>query len=821
MGAIVRPGRRHATAAIRALAAGAIVCIAILGSAHSVASRETILTPEQEAWLDVRDRTIVLGTDNYRPYVSFDDRGDLIGITGDYLRLIEERLDITIDSRELPGFSEVLDAAAAREVDVVPNVVFSDDRDFLVFTDTYITLIDRIIVRIDAESDYMLADLGGKRLASVDGYAVTDFIDDAFPEIEVVRVSSEVEGLRSLSTGAVDVLVADLGVVSHAVQEEGITNLKVAGTVDSVSEQRFGVRSDEPILRDILDIGLATITESERDAIRDRWVQLGVTEENSSVALLVLVGLVAVVSAIAAVAVFAWNRTLRRNVNRHTEDLRRELEGHERTELQRSRLALAIAQAVELVLVADADWTVRYLNPTYERVSGFEEAHLAGCPAAALFADVADRDTFDDARVAVERVGVWQGRLALRGQGDRTVLVEGSIASFTLPSGEPGGYVGTLRDSTREEHLQSELQRTDRLRAVGTLAAGIAHDFNNLLTPILSGAELAAETDDDVRRGVYLRSIQDAALRATDLVRQVQSYSREQRTETTTFDVVAVVDEACELISHHRPADVVVEVEVSDQPVVVRGDPSQFHRLVMNLLTNALQAMEPAGGRLRVELDRVAVGAGGDVAQLVVSDTGIGIDDAVRDRIFEPYYSTRAPSGGTGLGLFTVVGIIDALEGDIDVVSERHAGTSVYVTLPIASGDAVAPDNRDRGGSSIAGRQVLLVDDDDMVLGVLTAVLRGQGHDVTSCRSGAEALDVIDAGQPFDLLVTDLGMPGIRGDELARIVQERCPDLPVIVLTGHHDVDSLDTRWSVLAKPVTGVTLSECVREATSDPIRA
>ncbi len=576
----------------------------------------------------------------------------------------------------------------------------------------------------------------------------------------------------------------------------------------------------------------SAVADGERVAVGRPWMELGAPHQHVASGLVWVVGLVALISAIAIVVVLVWNRTLRRMVDRNTEDLRRGLREREVTEAQRSRLELAISHAAELVVVADADWSVRYLNPTYERVSGRSTADRVGRPLHELFIATADRDTLDDAHAGLERSSVWRGRLALLGRDSTTIPVEGAIASFTLPSGEPGGFVGTMRDARREVELQAELRQSERLRSVGTLAAGIAHDFNNLLTPILGATELIELTDDEERRARYLRLIRDAAIRAAELVQQVRMYSLDQDIEPERFDLRVVVLEAVELIRHTCSADIAVDCHVPEAPCVIDAVPSQLHQLVMNLLANAVQAMksggrlrvglhelERSGGRLRVglnELERTGATTGERHVELVVADTGVGIDGEARRRLFEPYFSTRADAGGTGLGLFAVAGIVQTLDGRIDVEGERGVGTTVRVTLPVDGGpigraraDVIGPGSGDRRPA-----QILVVDDNAVVLDVLESILGERGDVVTSAASAHDALASFDAGRRFDLLLTDLDMPETRGDELARRIRQRCPDIPIVMLTGHYDTEALEADWSVLLKPIGLAALAEAIESA-------
>jgi signal transduction histidine kinase/ActR/RegA family two-component response regulator len=379
-----------------------------------------------------------------------------------------------------------------------------------------------------------------------------------------------------------------------------------------------------------------------------------------------------------------------------------------------------------------------------------------------------------------------------------------------------------LRDS------EEQLRQAQKLEALGALAGGVAHDFNNILSIILGYAEIVqSELPMDSSHRVDVGKISDAAVRARTLVRQLLAFSRKQVLQPQVVDLNHVVAGVEPLLRPLIGEDVVLDVRLAPDLARITADPGQLEQVIINLAVNARDAM-PGGGRLCIETENVVLEprageypvAGGAAVMLAVSDTGIGMDTATRRRIFEPFFTTKPVGKGTGLGLATVYGIVRQSEGNITVFSEPGAGSTFRCYFPHAMTPgggaqlAVATPAPSRGAETI-----LIAEDEAELRSLMRRSLERQGYRVLQAGDGAEALDVAAKHDgPIHLLVTDVVMPRLSGNELASRLVERRPGVRVLFISGYsdeaieqHGVLTPDSVY--LEKPVSPDALSRRVRE--------
>lgn len=400
-----------------------------------------------------------------------------------------------------------------------------------------------------------------------------------------------------------------------------------------------------------------------------------------------------------------------------------------------------------------------------------------------------------------------------------------------IPVGEPGNRDAFMifSEITEKYELEKQLRHAQKMEAIGTLAGGIAHDFNNVLTPIMGYSEIlrfrmSQQKSMDQEADGYLHEILLAAKRAKNLVEQILTFSRSSEQKESVQYLHPIVKEVMKLMRSTLPATIKIEEDVNVNCGMVIVDPVLFHQVLINLCTNSLQAIGSNHGLISVTLKPATVRMDDkDWVELVVKDSGCGMDDATLERIFEPYFTTKEKEQGTGLGLAMVHGIIERQGGRISVESAPGDGTVFTVSLPVANEKSTKVEQvvsavEFRSGQ---GQKILLVDDDPQVVRVTGDILKSLGYEVTGTTSPNEALSIVgevEAGT-FALVITDLTMPELDGIELAEKLKAIEPDLPVIIISGYSEVLSKEEAQKVgiaacCTKPISFRGLAKVVSEA-------
>ena len=361
---------------------------------------------------------------------------------------------------------------------------------------------------------------------------------------------------------------------------------------------------------------------------------------------------------------------------------------------------------------------------------------------------------------------------------------------------------GTIQDislqvkaENEKRKLEAQLQQSQKMETIGTLAGGIAHDFNNLLASIMGFTELAIEdSQPETIQIENLKNVLVATQRATDLVSQILTFARQTDTEKNPIQVKQVLSEAIKLLHSTLPSTIKIRENIISKSAVMAA-PTQLHQVIVNLCSNAGHAMRESGGVLTIELTDVELGTtfidpnhlvkAGPHIQLSISDTGHGIAPEILQRIFDPYYTTKKPGEGTGIGLSVVQGIVRSHGGFITVDSKLGQGTCFTVSLPI-----IDHENITQAVSSIqsvgGNERILLVDDEMLVLQMGHQMLERLGYRVISRSSSLEAFELFKkASDQFDLVITDMTMPDLTGDRLAKRISNIRPDIPIILCTGY------------------------------------
>lgn len=401
-------------------------------------------------------------------------------------------------------------------------------------------------------------------------------------------------------------------------------------------------------------------------------------------------------------------------------------------------------------------------------------------------------------------------------------------ASPIFNKGEPVGFRGFIVDITEKKKLEFQLRQAQKMEAIGTLAGGIAHDFNNILSAVLGYTELSMSVADEgsILHGNLLK-IQKAGERARDLVRQILTFSRQSEQELVSIKVKPIVKEALKLLRASLPTTINIQTKIESERAIM-GDPTQIHQVLMNLCTNAAHAMSQGGGVLEVELTDEMLDARftrrhselseGMYVQLSVKDTGHGMSPDIAERIFNPFFTTKERGKGTGMGLSVVHGIVSSHGGVVTVDSTPGVGSTFHVYFPVTGTDPAYAKIEDIP-LPVGDERILFIDDEAFQVDLGRQMLEKLGYTVVTQTDGREALnDFRNDPDKFDLVITDMTMPGLTGDELAGKIMTIRPNIPVILCTGYSEQITEDGARAMgiqefIMKPVDMHKLSHAVRK--------
>ena len=461
------------------------------------------------------------------------------------------------------------------------------------------------------------------------------------------------------------------------------------------------------------------------------------------------------------------------------------------------RLATAVEQAAESVIISDRRGTIHYVNPAFERLSGFSSEDIVGKNFRILKSESHDKSFYREMWQTISSGKAWAGRISNRMKDGSLRQFETTISPIRDKNGAIVNFVSVNRDVTQEVALEAQLFQAQKMEAVGTLAGGIAHDFNNLLQVIQGYTEvLQVEVDQKKSSFEALQKIHRSAKRGAELTRQLLTFSRKVQSERRPLDLNREVEQVKRLLERTIPKMIEIELYLSESPSVVSADPIQVEQAIMNLAVNAKDAM-PEGGKIVIETERVELdeqfckthlGARpGEYVLLSISDTGHGMNREILEHVFEPFYTTKEVGKGTGLGLAMVYGIVKNHEGYILCYSEINTGTTFKIYLPAMeqSGQRQKPDKMEdlfKGGDET----ILLVDDEEYIRDLGVELLTDVGYKVLTATNGEEGLQLYQKEQKnIDLIILDLVIPGMGGKKCYEEIIKINPRAKILIVSGY------------------------------------
>jgi PAS domain S-box-containing protein len=500
----------------------------------------------------------------------------------------------------------------------------------------------------------------------------------------------------------------------------------------------------------------------------------------------------------------------------------------EHAQAELARLGAAVQQTADSIVITDVEGRIEYVNPAFERITGYSRDEALGQNPRILKSPKNDPAVYRDLWETITAGKVWVGQLLNRKKDGSEFTERVTISAVHDEAGRIVNYIAVKQDTTAQAQLEEQLRQSQKLEAIGQLAGGVAHDFNNLLTVIGGYSSiLLGKLPADSPHRASVEEIKKAGDRAGALTRQLLAFSRKQILQPKVLNLNTVVTDLEKMVRRLIGED--IDVLTIKSPVLgqIRADPGQIEQVLLNLIVNARDAM-PQGGKLTIETRNVILSEeaaqrraapAGSYVTFSVSDTGQGMDAAIQPRIFDPFFTTKGSGKGTGLGLATVYGIVKQSGGHIWVYSEVGSGSVFKIFLPRLDQppeselEAVAKEVPH--GTEL----ILLVEDEDQVRAILQHILEEQGYHVLAASNGAEALVLAqEPNRDIRLMITDVVMPQMGGRELAEQILITRPLLPVLFMSGYTDdaivrLGLLDQKINFIQKPFDSAAVARKVRE--------
>ncbi len=774
---------------------------------------------------------VVVGIDrDFPPYSFIDAQGRVAGFTVDLTRAVAEVMAFDVEFRA-GSYDEIVEALERGEVDVIPHLSASADLEQrFAFTLSHLEMSDAIFVRTDATGVFTEAHLHDRPTLVWQSGAIEDYLLQDQVAGEILPEASIAETMRRLAAGEGDCALVPHLTGLRLARELKLTNLRIAGPpIKSYTRSlSFGVRIEDRDLLERLDAGLTLVTTTDRyPQLYDAWFGVQDTAVSNQVLLrwLLWISLPLLLLILAAVA---WSASLRRTVARRTAELQESEE----------RLQGILDNAPMTIYMKDADGRYLLVNRQFEELVGRERHQMR---------DATDSEIFTPPQVAELRAR--DARVLASGEiyrceevfptasGSRTF----QSVRFPLHHADGGVYAvcAISADVTEQKHaeqdrqkLEAQMQQTQKLESLGVLAGGIAHDFNNLLMVILGNTGMVLqEVEPGGKAHARLLDVDSAGRRAAELCKQMLAYSGKGRFVIEPLDLSQLVEEMAHLLQASISKKSELRQELAAALPAFEADATQIRQVVMNLITNASEALgeDPGTITLRtgvMECDQRYLKqtylaeelAAGSYVFLEVADTGSGMDQDTRERIFDPFFSTKFV--GRGLGLAATLGIVRGHRGALEVDSTPRRGTVFRVLFPASDQPSPTLAAPEPGGLTASGDgTILVVDDEALVLNVARRVLERAGYRVLTAADGREGLEVFERhARDISLVLLDLTMPRMSGDQAVREMRRVKRDVRVLLTSGYNEREATGEiagphLAGYIQKPYVAAALLNKVRE--------
>jgi len=663
------------------LAACVITFISFTG-VPTMGQEGDLLTPEEQQWLSEHEGKIRYAPNpNYPPIAFVDEDGTFKGITADYIKLIEQKLDFRFERVYYDTWNEMVASARQGKVDLIGAIQNTPERrEFLRFTTPYVTIPNSIVVRENLEGTLTPDIMAGMKVVIVEGYSSYDYVESTYPDIMLEPVRDNPAGLQMVSFGRADAMITDLAVASYFIEKLGIANLRVAGSIDYTWELCFGLKKDWPVLQSILQKVLDDISPEEKVAIYRKWVNIPGVDIWKEVIVPLLIGLGVVVLIVGSVSILIWNRSLNRKIQQRTAELTKELTERKQAEEKLREQAQILEQVHDIVIGTDLDGYILSWNRGAERVYGYSAEEALGRHISFMYEDEQHRDAFYQQVIKpLLEEGSYDVEVEVLTKTGEEKCIHLSLSPISDNDGNIAMICGYGIDITERKKLD---QLKDEFISL------VSHEMRSPLTVITGAVNTVLTEGARLSQEETRQLLKDAALETESLSRLLGNLLELSRIQANRLSLHAeamsvrkvvqgTIEEVKRQSSRH---EFVVDLPKELPPVY--ADELRLERILYNLLENAVK-YSPQGGEIRVsvmpEEEHLVIG---------VSDRGIGISLSDQAKLFGPFQrlegSRPEGAGGLGLGLLVCRRLVEAHGGQIWVESEPGRGSTFFFTVPLS-----------------------------------------------------------------------------------------------------------------------------------------
>jgi len=491
-------------------------------------------------------------------------------------------------------------------------------------------------------------------------------------------------------------------------------------------------------------------------------------------------------------------------------------------------LSSSIKQASEAIIITDTDGSIEYINPAFTELTGYQQDEAIGQNPRLLKSGEQDERFYNEMWEKLTQGKAWQGRIVDRKKDGSSYPALLTVSPIKDESGETTHYVGIQLNLIEHETLERQLHQAQKMEAIGTLVGGIAHDFNNILAGMTGNLYLAKKRVKGLPEvTLKLNSVEELALRASAMIGQLLTFARKGQVSMQPMPLSPFIKETIKFLRTAVPENIDIKQNICSDPILILGDGTQLHQVLMNLVNNARDALE---GRDDPSIDislglfqpddafieKHAYFKHGDYAHLSVADNGCGVPETQVEHLFEPFFTTKEEGKGTGLGLAMVFGAVKSHQGFIEVDSSEGVGTRFDLYLPMyqAQADVIIP-NEEQQVAEGNGELILLVDDQEQIILTGKEVLESLGYRVITAINGKQAVAVFES-QPGEikLVILDVIMPEMGGHDAAQRMRQISPNVNVIFSTGYDKSTQQDLKHEkVLSKPFSIIEMSHLIQD--------